>query len=146
MTIAWREVIERIDWQLIVRTLYETPREHAGPYVFFGGWAADYPDPDSFLRVGLAERWTGRRHEGYARLVEQARRSTDQRARLDLHRQADRIVIEEALIMPLHVSRVGDRVPGATMPPPIPPGNDGMRMIDHPVITDRQLLWVVARR
>jgi ABC-type oligopeptide transport system substrate-binding subunit len=105
VTIAWREVLERVDWQLIVRTLYETPREHAGAYVYIGGWAADYPDPDSFLRVGLAERWTGWRHDGYALLVEQARRSADQRARMEMYRQADRIVIEEALIMPLTYAR-----------------------------------------
>jgi ABC-type oligopeptide transport system substrate-binding subunit/class 3 adenylate cyclase len=100
-TIAWLEVLERIEGQLIARVLYDTPREHAGAYVFFTGWAADYPDPDSFLRCGLTERWTRWRHESYARLVEQARRSADQRARLDLYQQADRIVIEEALMMPL---------------------------------------------
>jgi ABC-type oligopeptide transport system substrate-binding subunit len=104
-TIARRVVIERIDWQLIVRALDESRREHAGAYVFFTGWAADYADPDNFLRVGLAERWTGWRHDGYARLVEQARRSTDQRARLDLYQQADRILMEEALILPLTYQR-----------------------------------------
>jgi len=100
-----REFVERIDWPLIAHALYNTPREHDRPQMYFGGWAADYPDPDSFLRVGLAERWTRWRHDGYARLVEQARRSADQRARLDSYRQADRIVIEEALIMPLTYAR-----------------------------------------
>jgi ABC-type oligopeptide transport system substrate-binding subunit/class 3 adenylate cyclase len=95
--------IERIDWQMIARELYDTAR--AGPWMYFTGWTADYPDPDNFLRVGLAERWTRWRHDGYAGLVEQARRSADQRARLDLYRQADRILIEEAVIMPLTYPR-----------------------------------------
>jgi oligopeptide transport system substrate-binding protein len=73
--------------------------------MYFIGWTADYPDPDSFLRVGLAERWTRWQHEGYARLVEQARRSADQRARMDLYRQADRILIDEAALIPLIYAR-----------------------------------------
>jgi oligopeptide transport system substrate-binding protein len=70
------------------------------PHVFAMGWAADYPDPDSFLRVALRghSRW---RHEVYDQLVERARRLTDQRERMDLYKQADRILIEEAPLLPL---------------------------------------------
>jgi ABC-type oligopeptide transport system substrate-binding subunit len=63
-------------------------------------WIADYPDPDNFLRVAvrLHSRW---RHEVYDRLVERARRVTDQRERIDLYKQADRRLVEEAPILPL---------------------------------------------
>ncbi|RME42553.1 MAG: hypothetical protein D6791_17465 [Chloroflexi bacterium] len=71
------------------------------PHLFFQGWAADYPDPDNFLRVGLLYHQAEWRNEKYSRLVEQARRLTDQAARMKLYRQADRILVEEAVFLPL---------------------------------------------
>lgn len=65
------------------------------------GWAADYPDPDTFLRVAswrLNSRW---RHAEYERLVEGARRITDRRQRLAMYRQAERLLVEEAPVIPI---------------------------------------------
>ena len=70
------------------------------------GWVADYPDPDNFLRVGFATIPTGWRNEEYANLVEKARRLTDQRQRMSLYCQADRILVEEAPVVPLFYNRV----------------------------------------
>jgi oligopeptide transport system substrate-binding protein len=98
--ITW-ERIEVGVWEHIVRALYDTPREGEPPHLYRFGWIADYPDPDNFLRIGLAERWTRWHHDGYAQLVEQARHTTVQRERLKLYAQADRILIEEAVILPL---------------------------------------------
>jgi ABC-type oligopeptide transport system substrate-binding subunit/class 3 adenylate cyclase len=65
-----------------------------------GAWQADYPDPNDFLQLG-AQRWfTGWRSETYDRLVEEARRSMDQAERMKLFRRADRILVEEAVLMP----------------------------------------------
>jgi oligopeptide transport system substrate-binding protein len=41
------------------------------------------------------------RNEAYDRLVEEARRVTDQEERMKLYGQADRILVEEAAIVPL---------------------------------------------
>jgi ABC-type oligopeptide transport system substrate-binding subunit/DNA-binding SARP family transcriptional activator len=73
------------------------------PHIFWMGWHADYPDPDSFLRVGILRlrnigRW---QNEAYIRLIEQARRILNQEERMKLYQQADRILIEEAAIFPL---------------------------------------------
>jgi ABC-type oligopeptide transport system substrate-binding subunit len=70
------------------------------PHVFLMGWIADYADPDCFLRVGLRlySRWT---HAVYDRLVERARRVTDQQERTNLYKEADRVLVEEAAILPL---------------------------------------------
>ncbi len=64
------------------------------------GWKADYPDPDNFLRASTFRQETRWSNETYDRLVEQARRLTNQAERMALYRQADRILVEEAVIIP----------------------------------------------
>ncbi|NIS80067.1 MAG: hypothetical protein GTO14_07630 [Anaerolineales bacterium] len=77
------------------------------PNMYYLGWGANYPDPDSFLRgwyaqQGRQSRW---RNESYEGLVERARRVTDQAERMKLYAQADRIIMEEVPIFPLAHSR-----------------------------------------
>ncbi len=91
-----------------LRELHEKVRAREAD-VFIANWLADYPDPDNFLRV--ADRGgpgSGWREPTYERLVEHARRRMDHAERMRLYRQADRILVEEAAIVPLayHVSRV----------------------------------------
>jgi oligopeptide transport system substrate-binding protein len=76
------------------------------PHMGFGGWVADYADPDSFLSVGLQWQWTGWRNEAYDRLVEGARRVMDQGERMRMYQQADRILVEEAPVLPLLYGRL----------------------------------------
>jgi ABC-type oligopeptide transport system substrate-binding subunit/class 3 adenylate cyclase len=76
------------------------------PSMFLGRWHADYPDPDNFLRVGPAMWLPGWREETYAGLVEEASRSMDQEERMDLYKRADKILVEEAAIMPLNYVRL----------------------------------------
>jgi ABC-type oligopeptide transport system substrate-binding subunit len=71
------------------------------PHMFLFAWVADYPDPDSFLRVCPARRRAQWRNKVYDRLVEEARRISDQEARLTMYQQADKILVEAAAIMPL---------------------------------------------
>ena len=78
----------------------------AMPHLFFLGWVADYPDPDNFLRVAILQYGGGWHDETYIRLVEEAKGLADQQARLKLYRQADRILIDEAALLPLLYGRV----------------------------------------
>jgi oligopeptide transport system substrate-binding protein len=84
-----------LEWAEYLDSVYSDP-----PQMFLMGWQADYPDPDSFLRVALRlhSKW---RHEVYDQLVERARRLTDQRKRTELYKQADRILVEEVPLLPL---------------------------------------------
>jgi oligopeptide transport system substrate-binding protein len=66
------------------------------------GWGADYPDPDNFLRVIPWKHLTGWQNETYERLIEEARGLADQRQRLQLYQQAERIMLEEAAVVPLY--------------------------------------------
>lgn len=70
------------------------------PHMWMVGWWADYPDPDDFLRVQwwVAPEW---QNKAYDRLMEGARRAMDQEERMRLYQQADRILVEEAPILPL---------------------------------------------
>ena len=68
-------------------------------------WFAEYPDPDSFLRVCIRRR-TRWRDEVYDRLVAAARGVMDQGERIMLYQKADRILVEEAPIVPLHYGRL----------------------------------------
>jgi oligopeptide transport system substrate-binding protein len=66
-----------------------------------GGYFSDYPDPDNFLRVCVQRYVPHWRNETYERLLEDARRSSDQGNRVPLYQAADKILIEEAVIMPI---------------------------------------------
>ncbi len=98
----WRENLGlEIDWQALPWAPYiESLRENP-PHIFTMAWAADYPDPDNYLRVGLWRERVKWNDETYVDLVERARRVADQRERMALYRQADQILIESAVIVPL---------------------------------------------
>ena len=71
-------------------------------------WAADYPDPESFLRQSafyLTLRNQGWRHSRYEQLIEEAVRTADRARRLGLYREADRILVnEEVVVVPAFYS------------------------------------------
>jgi oligopeptide transport system substrate-binding protein len=75
------------------------------PSLLLRGWVADYPDPDNFLRVCMQRILPGWRNETFDRLVEQAGRITNQRKRIELYQPADKILIENAALMPLTYGR-----------------------------------------
>lgn len=90
--------------ELVAFNDYAGRLDSAPPDLFAWGWVADYPDPDNFLRVALATpgQWRDPAYEG---LVEKARRLTDQQQRMQLYGQADRILVEEAAVVPLLYAR-----------------------------------------
>lgn len=62
---------------------------------------ATYPDPSSLLTKPLQPQRTHWRDKAYERLIEQAETTTGQGRRLQFYRQADRLLIEEAVCIPL---------------------------------------------
>jgi oligopeptide transport system substrate-binding protein len=75
------------------------------PHLSVRTWLASYPDPDEFLRGPFLLYGTGWRNETYTRLVEEARRLMVQDERMKLYKEADKILIEEAAVMPLFYGR-----------------------------------------
>lgn len=103
----WRQNLGvEIRWGTQEWALFRDQIRSDPPHLRHMAWQADYPDPDTFLRVavGLETEW---RDESYESLVEEARRIMDQTRRMELYRQADRILIEEAALMPIFHSRMG---------------------------------------
>ena len=90
--------IEITDWENILR---EYPRRNA----YFNGWIANYPDPDYFLRVGVQNLLRHWRNDEYDQLLEEAQRALDQPERMRLYQEADKILIEEAVVMPITYMR-----------------------------------------
>jgi ABC-type oligopeptide transport system substrate-binding subunit/DNA-binding SARP family transcriptional activator len=97
----WRDVlgvechVELADWATFLDRLGQD-----APHLFGMGWNASYPDPDNFLRMGFPWKATGWRNEAYEGLIEKARQSLNQGARLRLYAQADKILMDEAAIIP----------------------------------------------
>ncbi len=102
----WRENLGiEVTWETMEYAEARDRLRREPPHIFVGGWTASYPDPDNFLRVALPLNETGWQNEAYDRLVEQARKVTEQAERMKLYGQADRILVEEAVIVPLSYAR-----------------------------------------
>jgi ABC-type transport system substrate-binding protein len=71
----------------------------------FTGWVADHPDPDNFLRVGFRSNLPYWRNDVYERLLEEAQLSSNMKERIRLYQEADKILMEEAAIMPIAYGR-----------------------------------------
>jgi ABC-type oligopeptide transport system substrate-binding subunit/predicted Ser/Thr protein kinase len=102
----WRDILGiQITWEQQDWLAYRERLLVAPPHIHIMGFLADYPDPDSFLRVAMHQpdcRW---HNERYEQLLEQARQITDEAERVRFHQAADRLLVEEAAIVPLLYGR-----------------------------------------
>jgi ABC-type transport system substrate-binding protein len=78
-----------------------------GKYVASVAWTADYPDPHNLLHDALmpdrlchSTVWPA-----YLQLLEQARLAYDQDQRLEHYKEMDRLLVENALIVPMSYDR-----------------------------------------
>jgi len=102
----WRDNLGiEITWRIVESAESLERLATQPPHILLDGWLADYPDPDNFLRVGRQYCQADWRSETYDKLVEEARRATDQTERMKLYQQADRILIEETAIIPISYLR-----------------------------------------
>jgi ABC-type transport system substrate-binding protein len=94
--IAWAVA----DWPLFRRRLQQDP-----PHLYILAKFAGSPDPSGFLEAmteRMHTRWTD---QVYKKLVNKARHLLDQESRVGLLRQADRVLVQEAPIVPLLYGR-----------------------------------------
>jgi len=69
------------------------------------GWAGDFLDPVTFLDLfvtGGGNNWTGWGDPAYDRLIGDAAREPEARARLELFQRAESILLEQAPVAPLY--------------------------------------------
>lgn len=84
--------LKAMDWKVFLSTLQTKP-----PGVYRLSWFADYPDPDTFLR--LFHSTNGNNYSGwtspeYDRLIEQAASTNDPKRRQSLYFQAQKLLLE----------------------------------------------------
>jgi oligopeptide transport system substrate-binding protein len=104
--VQWKEILG-LHITVVFRnyaTYYEQIKK-TRPCIWMTGWTADYPDPDSFLRCDPWLQQSGWRNERYETLVQEAKRITDQDSRMDLYRQAEQILVDEAPVVPIYYIR-----------------------------------------
>jgi ABC-type oligopeptide transport system substrate-binding subunit/class 3 adenylate cyclase/ribosomal protein L40E len=89
--------IEIMDWENVLSTVISRN-------IFFMGWNAGSPDPDYFLNVGIRSLLPHWRNDKYSQLLEEAQRTVDQEDRIRLYQAADKILIEDAVVMPIAYS------------------------------------------
>ncbi len=73
--------------------------------LFSNGWIADYPDPQNFLdilfRTGAANNTGGYSNPELDSLLERAAVEDDAENRLQMYREAEQIVVHDAVLLPL---------------------------------------------
>jgi ABC-type oligopeptide transport system substrate-binding subunit len=85
---VYMEQLTRVDYQVARR-----------------GWVADYPDPNTFIDMFLSKSGnnnTGWANPAYDALVDQAARTKDPRARLEVLQRAERLLMDELPIAPIY--------------------------------------------
>jgi ABC-type oligopeptide transport system substrate-binding subunit/DNA-binding SARP family transcriptional activator len=75
-------------------------------HFFFVGWFADYPDPASFLQTNFLIGQSHWQNPIFEALIEEGRRTLDQGQRVELYRQADGVLTEEAVVLPLFYGHI----------------------------------------
>ncbi|ATL48291.1 ABC transporter substrate-binding protein [Chitinophaga caeni] len=90
--------------------LIDLTAKSAVPF-FRGSWIADYPDAESFMTVFYSKNpappnYTRFSNAKFDRLYEQALQETDDSSRYEAYRAMDRIIVEEAPVVPLFYDQV----------------------------------------
>jgi oligopeptide transport system substrate-binding protein len=75
------------------------------PHIYQGGWVASIPDPDYFLYVAPHQFDIPLLDGRYGDLVEEARGVMDQERRLSIYREADRMLVKDATMVPMYYGR-----------------------------------------
>jgi len=102
----WQEILGiKVAWELTEWARFSEKNILENVHMWMVAWTADYPDPDNFLRV-LWWKDPDWQHEEYWSLVENARRVMDQEERMRIYQQADKILVEEAPLLPLSYGRI----------------------------------------
>ncbi len=98
----WREVLGvETTLDFVPMSDFDERSKLKPPHMLFQAWDPDYPDPDNFLRMGLNKEFSGWRGEVFDSLIESARRNQDQGERIRLYQRADKMLIDEAIVLPL---------------------------------------------
>jgi oligopeptide transport system substrate-binding protein len=104
----WREHLGvELMWETIAEMAdFMTQMRLNPPHLFYVGWTGKHTDPDDFLReTSFVWKWARWHDKEYRALVNRARELTDGNQRMALFRQADKMLVGEAVLLPLSYDR-----------------------------------------
>jgi oligopeptide transport system substrate-binding protein len=98
----WRQNLGvDVNWRPLQTSRYINKLADEQVHLCSLAWMADYPDPVNFLDLNDSIQMGQWHSQRFVALVDRARRETAPQQRMELYGQADKILIEEAAIMPL---------------------------------------------
>ncbi|MGD9116450.1 MAG: peptide ABC transporter substrate-binding protein [Dehalococcoidia bacterium] len=110
LAVQWRDnlgveiTVRQLDPQIFLYHLDEEKDE-----MFYSGWVADYPHPQDFLEVlfgrDAENNYGGYDNPDYEALLAEAAAETDSEAGLELYRQAEQMLVDDAACIPLCFGR-----------------------------------------
>ncbi len=101
---AWQEELGvEVRADLVAPEVYYYELESVSEHLYTYGWVADYPDPENFLDLLLHSEAHDSRYANplYDDLLERARAVPDRESRLNLYREAEQLLMDDAGIIPL---------------------------------------------
>ena len=102
LTNQWRDRLGlRVTWHTLDVLTFQDALHTSTPHLYRETWVADYPDPDNFLRLALHQPHSRWHNERFEQMLESARRMTDAAERLKFYQAADRLLMDEAGVIPL---------------------------------------------
>ena len=106
MQATWqRELGVRITVAPVEQKTWIQNQQNLGYAISTAAWTADFPDPVTFLGLFTGEgsyNWTGWENPLFDHLLSEAAATTDQPRRYEIFQQAEKILLEESPIAPLH--------------------------------------------
>jgi ABC-type oligopeptide transport system substrate-binding subunit len=96
----WLEILGvEIHWKIMDFSQFIHQVDRVPVHMIQTAWMPDYPDPDSVLRASPIRRRAHWQNDAFERVVEKARRIQDQVERLGLYAQADRMMVEDHVVL-----------------------------------------------
>ncbi|MCC6381068.1 MAG: peptide ABC transporter substrate-binding protein [Dehalococcoidia bacterium] len=102
---GWQDILGvQVDLQAIDTTAFLREQRKGNFQMLSDGWSADYPDPEDFLGKLFASdstlNYTGYKNDDVDALLQQARRETDRTTRFTLYNQAEKKILDDAVVIP----------------------------------------------
>ncbi len=106
----WRQnlgievTVRQIEWEVYYDTLMQEKDQ-----LYYTGWIADYPHPQDFLEVlfgsGMESNWGEYSNTEVDTLLQMAASETDIQLSLEIYRQAEQLLVDDAACIPFFFGR-----------------------------------------
>jgi ABC-type oligopeptide transport system substrate-binding subunit len=94
-------LLVQVTWEAIDLSGYLDGLGDENPHVYSIAWKASYPDPEDFLSLVFSKFFSLHEDEMLESLVTRAKHTASEDERMRLYREADKQLIEDAVIVPL---------------------------------------------